>query len=124
MANLRRHNQQTVAWFNDLYTRGLLDLEPPYQRRSVWNQAYKDAFIDTILIQYPSPAIFLYQEISPDGRPSCMSLTVSSGLRRYLSSYQGASRLLKQHRLHNFAASILNSCWQTSRRIFGPTNLQ
>jgi hypothetical protein len=68
MTNLRRHNQQTIAWFNDLNKRGLLDLDPPYQRRSVWNQSYKDAFIDTILIQYPSPAIFLYQEISPDGQ--------------------------------------------------------
>jgi hypothetical protein len=68
MTNQRRHNQQTIAWFNDLNKRGLLDLDPPYQRRSVWNQSYKDAFVDTILIQYPSPAIFLYQEISPDGQ--------------------------------------------------------
>jgi hypothetical protein len=64
----RRHNLQTIAWFHDLFKRGLLDLDPPYQRRSVWNQAYKDAFIDTILIEYPSPAIFLYEEISPEGQ--------------------------------------------------------
>jgi len=64
----RRHNLQTIAWFNDLYKRGLLDLDPPYQRRSVWNQAYKDAFIDTVLIEYPSPAIFLYEEISEEGQ--------------------------------------------------------
>jgi hypothetical protein len=64
----RRHNLQTIAWFHDLFKRGLLDLDPPYQRRSVWNQAYKDAFIDTILIEYPSPAVFLYEEISPDGQ--------------------------------------------------------
>ncbi len=67
MPQTRRHNQQTIAWFNDLNKRSLLDLDPPYQRRSVWNQAYKDAFIDTVLLQYPSPAVFLYQEISPDG---------------------------------------------------------
>jgi Protein of unknown function DUF262 len=70
MAQSRRHNQQTIAWFNDLRKRNLLDLDPPYQRRSVWNQAYKDAFIDTLLLQYPSPAIFLYQEISADGQTS------------------------------------------------------
>src|SRR5579863_198900 len=85
MANLRRHNQQTVAWFNDLYTRGLLDLEPPYQRRSVWNQANKDAFIDTILIQYPSPAVFLYQEISPDGQTK---LHVVDGKQRLTSIFE------------------------------------
>ena len=63
----RAINFQTVSWFWDLYTRGLLDLEPPYQRRSVWNQEYKDFFIDTVLNGYPAPAIFLYQEITPEG---------------------------------------------------------
>ncbi|MGB3262360.1 MAG: DUF262 domain-containing protein [Microcoleus sp.] len=63
----RAINFQTVSWFWDLYTRHLLDLEPPYQRRSVWNQEYKDFFIDTVLNEYPAPAIFLYQEITPEG---------------------------------------------------------
>lgn len=63
----RRQTVQTIAWFNDLYKRNLLDLEPPYQRRSVWNQAYKSYFIETILLQYPAPAIFLHEDISPDG---------------------------------------------------------
>ena len=63
----RAINFQTVPWFWDLYTRHLLDLEPPYQRRSVWNQEYKDFFIDTVLNGYPAPAIFLYQEITSEG---------------------------------------------------------
>lgn len=58
---------QTLSWFWDLYTRGLIDLDPPYQRRSVWNQTYKDYFIDTVLLGFPCPAIFLFQEISPEG---------------------------------------------------------
>jgi hypothetical protein len=66
-AKARRQNFQTISWFWDLKKRGLLDLDPPYQRRSVWNQAYKDNFIDTILMQYPAPAIFLYEEVTPDG---------------------------------------------------------
>jgi hypothetical protein len=63
----RAINFQTVSWFWDLYTRKILDLEPPYQRRSVWNQEYKDFFIDTVLNGYPAPAIFLYQEITSEG---------------------------------------------------------
>jgi hypothetical protein len=43
-------------------------LDPPYQRRSVWNQSFKDYFVDTILLNYPAPALFLYEEITPDGR--------------------------------------------------------
>ena len=41
----RRPNFQTVA-FNDLRQRSALDLDPPYQRRSVWNQTFKNYFID------------------------------------------------------------------------------
>lgn len=64
----RRHNFQTISWFYDLWTRGLLDLEPPYQRRSVWNQDFKDCFIDTVLLNYPAPALFVYEDIGADGR--------------------------------------------------------
>ena len=63
----RRQNFQTIAWLYDLYKRKLLELDPPYQRRSVWNQSYKDYFIDTILQKYPVPAIFLYEEIDENG---------------------------------------------------------
>lgn len=63
----RRQNFQTIAWFKDLYKRDLLNLDPPYQRRSVWTQSFKDYFIDTLLLQYPAPTVFLYEEISNDG---------------------------------------------------------
>jgi len=63
----RKQNFQTIAWFYDLFNRGMINLDPPYQRRSVWNQSYKDFFIDTILLNYPAPAVFLYEEIKPDG---------------------------------------------------------
>jgi len=38
----RKIKFQTISWFWDLYNRNLLELDPPYQRRSVWNQDYKD----------------------------------------------------------------------------------
>ncbi len=63
----RRQNFQTIAWFNDLYKRELIDLDPPYQRRSVWTQSFRDYFIETILFDYPAPTIFLYEEINDMG---------------------------------------------------------
>lgn len=63
----RRQNSQTISWFTDIYKRDLLNLNPEYQRRSVWNQEYKDYFIDTILLEYPSPPIFLYEDIDRNG---------------------------------------------------------
>lgn len=64
----RRQNFQTVSWFWDIHQRKLLDLDPPYQRRSVWTLSFKEYFIDTILLNYPAPAIFLYEDIGPEGR--------------------------------------------------------
>src|SRR5215207_10048093 len=63
----RRYTFQSVAWFWDLYRRNLLNLDPPYQRRSVWNQSFKDFFIDTVLLGYPAPSIFLFESIAPTG---------------------------------------------------------
>lgn len=61
----RRPNTQTVQWFLETHGSGQLDLDPPYQRRSVWNDAYRRFYIDTILRNYPSPAIYLQVETRP-----------------------------------------------------------
>lgn len=84
----RKQNFQNIAWFWDLHTRDLLDLDPPYQRRSVWNQVYKDYFIDTILLGYPAPAIFLFEEIDPSGR---VAYHVVDGKQRLLTLFEFAS---------------------------------
>lgn len=63
----RRPTFQNIAWFWDLYRRKLLNLEPPYQRRSVWNDEFKRYFIETVLLEYPAPAIFLHEVMAPDG---------------------------------------------------------
>lgn len=61
----RRPNTQTVQWFLETHASLQLDLDPPYQRRSVWNDAYRRFYIDTILRNYPSPAIYLQVETRP-----------------------------------------------------------
>ncbi|MEZ4221373.1 MAG: DUF262 domain-containing protein [Polyangiaceae bacterium] len=86
----RRHNFQGIAWFWDLHQRELLELDPPYQRRSVWNQAYKDSFIETILLGYPAPAIFLYEDIQPSGRAQ---YNVVDGKQRLVTIFEFASDL-------------------------------
>src|SRR5690606_20169724 len=51
----------------DLYTRKLLDMDPPYQRKSVWTDKYRADFVDTVLMDYPAPAIFLFEKIEEEG---------------------------------------------------------
>ena len=63
----RRPTTQDVSWLLDLDKNGQLDLEPPYQRRSVWTPKDRRFFLDTIFRNYPSPAIFLHKHISDTG---------------------------------------------------------
>src|SRR5271154_5285634 len=64
----RRPSTQDLTWLLDLHQNRQLDLNPPYQRRSVWTVKDKQFFLDTIFRNYPSPAIFLHKTISEAGK--------------------------------------------------------
>lgn len=66
----RNLGMQDISWFLDLYGKEQLDLEPSYQRRSVWSPRDKRFFIDTILNDYPAPPIFLHKSLDDSGRPT------------------------------------------------------
>ncbi|HYQ48098.1 MAG TPA: DUF262 domain-containing protein, partial [Thermodesulfovibrionales bacterium] len=51
--------KKNIAWFLDINREGQLDLNPPYQRRSVWTLKDRKFFLDSIFRNYPCPAVFL-----------------------------------------------------------------
>jgi hypothetical protein len=59
----RKHSPQDITWFLDMHAKGQLDLDPPYQRRSVWSRTDKQYFIDTVLSNLPAPPIFLHKSL-------------------------------------------------------------
>lgn len=63
----RRPSPQDISWFLDLNRRDQLNLDPPYQRKSVWTRGDKQFFLDTIFHNYPCPAVFLHKAISDNG---------------------------------------------------------
>lgn len=50
-----------LSWFLDLRRNDQLNLDPPYQRRSVWTPKDRRYFLDTIFRGYPSPPIFIHK---------------------------------------------------------------
>ena len=62
MAIDRRPTQQDLSWFLDLYKQEKLNLDPGYQRRSVWTRKDKTFFLNTIINNYPCPAIYIQKE--------------------------------------------------------------
>ena len=63
----RRVNNQDITYFLDLKRNGQLNLDPPFQRRSVWTNKDRRYFLDTIFRGYPSPSIYLSKEVKNDG---------------------------------------------------------
>lgn len=63
----RRLTTQDLTWLLDLNANNRLDLEPRYQRRSVWTRQDRQFFLDTIFNGYPSPALFLHKDLDDYG---------------------------------------------------------
>lgn len=68
MMSERRTTTQDITWFLDLFDSQKIDLDPPYQRRSVWTRKDKQYFLDTIFKKYPCPAVFLHKTQDERGR--------------------------------------------------------
>jgi hypothetical protein len=58
-----RPGGQDVSWFIDNFKNERLDLEPNYQRRSVWSLADRKYFLDTIFRDYPCPPVYLHKTV-------------------------------------------------------------
>jgi hypothetical protein len=56
-----RPENRTVIDIQNLFEDGLLNLEPGFQRQSVWSERDRAKLIDSILRNYPLPAIFFYR---------------------------------------------------------------
>jgi hypothetical protein len=63
----RNTNTQYASWFLDLNVNKQLNLDPPYQRKSVWSQTYREFFIDSVIRNYPTQSVFLEIAVNADG---------------------------------------------------------
>ena len=100
----RRPGTQDISWLLDLDRNGQLDLDPPYQRRSVWTAKDRRFFLDTIFRNYPSPAIFLHKHISDGGGVKYYVVDGKQRLETILNFSKGKIRISPEYgdvRLNN-----------------------
>jgi len=93
MAIDRRVTQQDLSWFLDLEAQGKLNLDPPYQRKSVWMPKDKRFFLDTILNNYPCPAIYLQKETDENYKTTYNVIDGKQRLTTVIDFYKGKIRL-------------------------------
>lgn len=56
-----RHETLTVAALCNFYEKGVLNLSPTFQRKSVWTDRDRQLLIQSLLRGFPIPAVFLYK---------------------------------------------------------------
>lgn len=56
-----QQNPKTIQDLVNLFEKGHLNLEPGFQRKSVWKEKDRAKLMDSIIRNYPLPAIFLYR---------------------------------------------------------------
>ena len=67
MAIQRKIGSQDISWFLDQHRLNRLDLNPPYQRKSVWTSGDRRYLLDTIFRDYPCPPLYLHKTIDSKG---------------------------------------------------------
>ncbi|HTT77691.1 MAG TPA: DUF262 domain-containing protein [Candidatus Binataceae bacterium] len=115
----RNLTTQDVTWFLDLYDKGQLNLDPPYQRRSVWSVRDRRFFVDTILNNYPAPPVFLHKTLDDQGRATYYVVDGKQRLQTIIQFRQGKVRIpedfsdvsLRKKQWKDLDRSVRESFW-------------
>src|SRR5229473_1844778 len=58
---------QSIAWFQDQYKAGRLELRPPFQRKPVWSDKQRSSLVESILLEIPIPEVYVQVTQADDG---------------------------------------------------------
>lgn len=56
-----RTSNQSVGWFRSRVDEGTLEKRPPFQRNFVWSARQQSSLIETILLRYPIPELYMQE---------------------------------------------------------------
>lgn len=99
---------QSIAWFQDHYKNGRLELRPPFQRKPVWSQKQRCALIESILMDIPIPEVYVQVLVREDGTQEFGVVDGQQRLRTILQ-FVGVESTEDQHEddSNNFALDVL-----------------
>lgn len=58
---------RSVIWFKKTFDAGDLVIKPPFQRNPVWSVRQQSSLIDTMLLEYPIPEIYMQELTGSEG---------------------------------------------------------
>jgi len=91
--NYLHTTHRTVSWVNKCHAADELKLAVPFQRNPVWTTAQKSYLIDTILLGYPIPELYMQDTVSSSGKEEYVVVDGQQRLRACLDFVSGAYSL-------------------------------
>jgi Protein of unknown function DUF262 len=86
----RDSNSVSIAVFWENFQLGKYDFNPPYQRLSIWSEEKKSFLINSILLNYPMPPIFMREQINNEtGKTSYQIIDGKQRLTSIIEFIQG-----------------------------------
>ena len=114
----RRSTSQDISWFLDLRRHDQLDLDPPYQRRSVWTPKDRRFFLDTVFQGYPCPPIFLHKVAGTDDKTTYAVVDGKQRLQTIFKFVDGEIALAEDFTDIRFRSKKWNDLGATERQLF------
>lgn len=84
---------RTVVWFKKMQDSEELVIKPPFQRNPVWSIRQQSSLIDTILLEYPIPELYMQDVTDSDGHKKHVLLDGQQRVRSVLSFLAGEFEL-------------------------------
>ena len=85
--------QRTVVWFKKTFEAGDIVIKAPFQRNPVWSDRQKSALIDTILLEYPIPELYMQELTEASGEQKHVVVDGQQRIRAVLSFLAGEYEL-------------------------------
>jgi hypothetical protein len=84
---------RTVVWFKKAFDADDLIIKAPFQRNPVWSDRQKSALIDTILLEYPIPELYMQEITESSGDQKHVVVDGQQRIRAVLSFLTGEYEL-------------------------------
>jgi hypothetical protein len=80
---------RSVVWFKKAADAEDLIIKPPFQRNPVWSLRQKSSLIDTILLEYPIPELYMQEVTDADGNQKQVLVDGQQRIRAVLAYLAG-----------------------------------
>jgi len=84
---------RSIVWFKKAFEAGDLIVKPPFQRNPVWSKRQQSALIDTILLEYPIPELYMQDVTDEKGNQKHILVDGQQRIRAVLDFLAGEFEL-------------------------------